>query len=133
MLVESYGTCIYYNIDDNCLLHVFSTETAAMPGRGGKGGAGLKPKKHFKAKQQKKRVFRSKDPILAVLMWGVQHSVRKIAISATYTCTCMQHFIGGGGSLGYSPKTRFTLIRIPCYKISPKCNLRGLAYQIGSG
>ena len=49
--------------------------TAAMPGKGGKGGAGLKPKKHFKAKQQKKRVFRSKDPILAVLMWGVQHSV----------------------------------------------------------
>lgn len=60
---------------NNCLLFC-KGKTAAMPGRGGKGGAGLKPKKHFKAKQQKKRVFRSKDPILAVLMWGVQHSVR---------------------------------------------------------
>lgn len=47
-----------------------------MPGRGGKGGAGPKPKKKaFKAKQQKKRFIRSKDPILAVLMWGVEHSV----------------------------------------------------------
>lgn len=47
-----------------------------MPGRGGKGGVGLGPKKKaFKPKQQKKRFIRSKDPILAVLMWGVQHSV----------------------------------------------------------
>ena len=46
-----------------------------MPGKGSKSGGGFKPKKHFKAKQQKKRFFRSKDPILAVLMWGVQHSV----------------------------------------------------------
>lgn len=47
-----------------------------MPGRGGKGGVGLKPKKKpFKPKQQKKRFIRSKDPILAVLMWGVEHSV----------------------------------------------------------
>ena len=67
-------------IDINLLLHAFSKkETAAMPGRGGKGGAGLKPKKHFKAKQQKKRVFRSKDPSLAVLMWGVQHSVSNLS------------------------------------------------------
>ena len=48
----------------------------SMPGRGGKGGVGLKPKKKaFKPKQQKKRFIRSKDPILAVLMWGVEHSV----------------------------------------------------------
>ena len=89
-MVENYGAyactwrgALYSYSKCNCLLPVFSKEeAAAMPGRGGKGGAGLKPKKHFKAKQQKKRVFRSKDPILAVLMWGVQHSVRKIAISA---------------------------------------------------
>ena len=62
-------------------------QTVAMPGRGGKGGAGFKPKKHFKAKQQKKRVFRSKDPILAVLMWGVQHSVRK---SNAFAVTLLQ-------------------------------------------
>lgn len=47
-----------------------------MPGRGGKSGGGLRPKKKaFKPKQQKKRFIRSKDPILAVLTWGVQHSV----------------------------------------------------------
>lgn len=47
-----------------------------MPGRGGKSGAGLRPmKKPFKPKQQKKRFIRVKDPIIAVLMWGVQHSV----------------------------------------------------------
>jgi len=47
-----------------------------MPGRGGKSGGGIIPKKKaFKAKQQKKRFIRSKDPILAVLMWGIQHSV----------------------------------------------------------
>jgi hypothetical protein len=66
------------------LLHVSRKETAAMPGRGGKGGAGLKPKKHFKAKQQKKRVFRSKDPSLAVLMWGVQHSVSNLSYMYMY-------------------------------------------------
>lgn len=62
-----------------------------MPGRGGKGGAGLKPKKHFKAKQQKKRVFRSKDPILAVLMWGVQHSVRKTRCYFSFTVVVLQY------------------------------------------
>ncbi len=51
------------------IIHVFYQ----MPGRG---GVGLRPKKKaFKPKQQKKRFIRSKDPILAVLMWGVQHSV----------------------------------------------------------
>ena len=52
-----------------------------MPGRGGKGGVGLRPKKKpFKPKQQKKRFIRSKDPILAVLMWGVQHGVSSTAL-----------------------------------------------------
>lgn len=61
------------------LIQVFRQPTIwvhIMPGRGGKGGAGLKPKKKaFKPKLQKKRFIRSKDPILAVLMWGVEHSV----------------------------------------------------------
>lgn len=49
---------------------------SGMPGRGGKSGVGLRPmKKPFKPKQQKKRFIRVKDPIIAVLMWGVQHSV----------------------------------------------------------
>ena len=42
-----------------------------MPGGASKG----KVKKHFKAKHQKKRVFRSSDPILSVFMWGVNHTV----------------------------------------------------------
>ncbi len=52
-----------------------------MPGRGGKGGGGksggglIPKKKAFKPKQQKKRFIRSKDPILSVLMWGIQHGV----------------------------------------------------------
>ena len=46
-----------------------------MPGRG-KGGA--HKVRHLKAKQQKKKFIRSKDPILSVFMWGVQHSVSKL-------------------------------------------------------
>ena len=45
-----------------------------MPGKGVR--SETKPKvRHIKAKHQKKRFIRSKDPILAVFMWGVQHSV----------------------------------------------------------
>ena len=39
-----------------------------------KGGSKQKSR-HVKAKKQKKKYMRSKDPILAVFMWGVQHSV----------------------------------------------------------
>ena len=57
----------------------------SMPGRGGKSGGSIIPKKKaFKPKQQKKRFIRSKDPILAVLMWGIQHSV-----SIHYFCVCV--------------------------------------------
>ena len=42
-----------------------------MPGGASKG----KVKKHFKAKHQKKRVFRASDPVLSVFMWGVNHTV----------------------------------------------------------
>lgn len=53
-----------------------------MPGRGGKSAAGFKPKKKaFKPKQQKKRFIRSKDPILAVLMWGIEHSINELTTS----------------------------------------------------
>lgn len=34
-----------------------------------------KKKKKFRAVSQKVKVFRSKDPLLSVLMWGVSHSV----------------------------------------------------------
>ena len=51
-----------------------------MPGGASKG----KVKKHFKAKHQKKRVFRSSDPILSVFMWGVNHTV-----SIIFYGTCM--------------------------------------------
>ena len=43
----------------------------SMPGGASKG----KVKKHFKAKHQKKRVFRSSDPVISVFMWGVNHTV----------------------------------------------------------
>ena len=56
--------------------------SADMPGRGGKSGPGLRPmKKPFKPKQQKKRFIRVKDPIISVLMWGVQHSVSDSKLS----------------------------------------------------
>ena len=32
-------------------------------------------RKNLKAVQQKKRLFRSNDSVLSVLMWGVNHSV----------------------------------------------------------
>ena len=34
-----------------------------------------KKKKRFRVMSQKVKVFRSKDPLLSVLMWGVSHSV----------------------------------------------------------
>ena len=49
-----------------------------MPGKGRRVSKYKEPKpkvKHIKAKHQKKKYMRSKDPILAVFMWGVQHSV----------------------------------------------------------
>lgn len=53
---------------------------SVMPGRGTKASGGsVKPKvKHIKAKQQKKRFIRSKDPILSVFMWGIQHSINEL-------------------------------------------------------
>ncbi|XP_065897361.1 phosphatidylinositol 5-phosphate 4-kinase type-2 alpha-like [Dysidea avara] len=45
-----------------------------MPGGASKG----KVKKHFKAKHQKKRVFRSSDPVISVFMWGVNHTVNEL-------------------------------------------------------
>ena len=56
--------------DHNIILW-FDCLNYRMPGGASKG----KVKKHFKAKHQKKRVFRSSDPILSVFMWGVNHTV----------------------------------------------------------
>jgi len=53
-----------------------------MPGGASKG----KVKKHFKAKHQKKRVFRSSDPVISVFMWGVNHSVSVCRV----LCTCVR-------------------------------------------
>lgn len=50
-----------------------------MPG-GLKSGTKQKSR-HVKVKKQKKKFIRSKDPIQAVLMWGVQHSVSSISSS----------------------------------------------------
>lgn len=49
-----------------------------MPG--GKSGAKQKSR-HVKAKKQKKRFMRAKDPIQAVFMWGIHHSVSKVYIT----------------------------------------------------
>ncbi len=34
-------------------------------------------KKHIKAVSQKVKLFRASEPLLSVLMWGINHSVRK--------------------------------------------------------
>lgn len=52
-----------------------------MPGGVGKNkgastGSVHQKSRHVKAKKQKKRFMRAKDPIQAVFMWGIQHSVR---------------------------------------------------------
>lgn len=48
-----------------------------MPGRGQKDMSIHKAKmRRIKAKHQRKRFMRAKDPVLAVFMWGVQHTVR---------------------------------------------------------
>ena len=58
-----------------------------MPG-GLKSGTKQKSRP-VKVKKQKKKYIRSKDPIQAVLMWGVQHSVSGTSTSPTSpTCSC---------------------------------------------
>ena len=75
-------------------------KTARMPGKGKSQHHGeSKPKvRHIKAKHQKKRFIRSKDPILAVFMWGVQHSVSSGSPS---WCLCLYMQVDlSGGQLG---------------------------------
>ena len=45
-------------------------------------------KKHIKAVQPKLRVFRAKEPLLSVFMWGINHSVSAFECeSKVYTCS----------------------------------------------
>lgn len=41
--------------------------------------AKTKKKKNFKVMSQRVKVFRSKDPLLSVLMWGVSHSINELS------------------------------------------------------
>ena len=56
-------------------INVKCSSSVEMPG-GLKGKARNKRKGHVKVKKQKMKYMRSKDPLLSVFMWGVQHSVR---------------------------------------------------------
>ena len=62
-----------------------------MPGGVGKnkgaggGGAVHQKSRHVKAKKQKKRFMRAKDPIQAVFMWGIQHSVRETSHALSHS------------------------------------------------
>lgn len=62
-----------------------------MPGGVGKnkgaggGGAVHQKSRHVKAKKQKKRFMRAKDPIQAVFMWGIQHSVRETSHTLSHS------------------------------------------------
>ena len=57
-------------------LSTTSVYIVKMPGRGQREVPSHKPKmRRIKAKHQRKRVMRAKDPVLAVFMWGVQHTV----------------------------------------------------------
>ncbi|XP_019863884.1 PREDICTED: phosphatidylinositol 5-phosphate 4-kinase type-2 beta-like isoform X2 [Amphimedon queenslandica] len=56
-----------------------------MPGGVGKNkgastGSVHQKSRHVKAKKQKKRFMRAKDPIQAVFMWGIQHSINEIML-----------------------------------------------------
>ena len=61
-----------FSTHESCDLPLPRVFMSRMPGRGKSGPHKVR---HLKAKQQKKRFIRSKDPILSVFMWGVQHSV----------------------------------------------------------
>ena len=55
-----------------------------MSGRGQRDVSSHKPKlRRFKAKHQRKRFMRAKDPVLAVFMWGVQHTVSNLCVCST--------------------------------------------------
>lgn len=44
------------------------------------GGLSKLKKKHIGVKRQKVKLFRANEPLLSVLMWGVNHTVRKSII-----------------------------------------------------
>lgn len=49
-------------------------------------------KKHFRVKHQKVKLFRANEPILSVLMWGVNHTVStKFIIILTYLIRIMKN------------------------------------------
>ena len=53
------------------------------------GGARKHRSRPVKVKKQKKKYIRSKDPLQAVLMWGVQHSVSRHFSSYIYLIVCV--------------------------------------------
>lgn len=36
-------------------------------------------KKHFRVKHQKVKLFRANEPMLSVLMWGVNHTINELS------------------------------------------------------
>lgn len=36
-------------------------------------------KKHFRVKHQKVKLFRASEPMLSVLMWGVNHTINELS------------------------------------------------------
>lgn len=43
-------------------------------------------KKHLKTVHQKLRVFRAKDPMLSVFMWGINYSVSYLTYHIDFLC-----------------------------------------------
>ena len=61
-----------------------------MSGRGQRDVSSHKPKlRRFKAKHQRKRFMRAKDPVLAVFMWGVQHTVSNLCVCRVCGTYCV--------------------------------------------
>lgn len=49
-------------------------------------------KKHFRVKHQKVKLFRANEPMLSVLMWGINHTINELSHCAVPGLLLPDHF-----------------------------------------
>lgn len=74
-------------------------------------------KKHFRVKHQKVKLFRANEPLLSVLMWGVNHTVSHLRILSSVTNLFSAFFTGGTylkGKLNYRYESNLKHLSTVC-------------------
>ena len=91
--------------------------------------AKTKKKKRFRVMSQKVKVFRSKNPLLSVLMWGVSHSVSMISVCFFYKPFWLQSKASALVLFGRSTNSRMWTIQ-PCWCLMTSKRSQNFAWTI---